>query len=1468
MALFVFTTDSCAAAAESHGLQEDLVRFRERIEKAQDYRQFDPFPPPYLVKKKFGGRQGRLVAALHNEVAGHTVVVLLAVMIRGDAAYEDHFSKNPVEYGHRHFDQLFSRPDLERFVRRRTFEDPPPEKPEPSAAEYGYIHQALSARPKSDREDFVCEGVDWVLRMGEAPFKNRLESIFAAVDRISGDEIVGGKRTVIDANGGLAIVTRSFPELKIRLLVAPFANGASPPLASVSQEILAADSPDLKLLLQASRRAYPTLLLADYDLWAELQKDTQANLALSPEETTLLDTARRAEGGFPLFINGRAGSGKTTILQYLFAEYLFYHLTAPERGPTPVYFTCNAELLSQSRRMVEKLLRCSAEWWDRTDRGRLVDESIGLIADAFREFRPHLLSLVPPSVRAAKFRPDRHVGYTQFKRLWHDRFGRDPVALRDYGPDIAWHVVRSYIKGLSAEVHLEPEEYRQLDQKQITVTQPTYERVYDKVWTRWYKNFSEDAEYWDDQDLARYLIENDLVAPSCSAVFCDEAQDFTRIELDLLLRSSIFSQRKLQANDVAHVPFVFAGDQFQTLNPTGFRWDAIKASFVEKFIMALDPERRSRLTDLNYQELTLNYRSSRSIVRFSNFVQALRSRLFDLPGLLPQQPWDRDIHPPPVSRIARESAEFWDRLKKEQDVAIIVPCGEGEELDYIAADPVLKHRIRIEDNIPDALVLSPSRAKGLEFNRVVVYGFGESPEARGELMHPLQGKESYAGDADKSLPFQYFINRLYVAVSRPKRRLFIVDSTEGFDRFWSFAQNDDVKRAILRGIKNGEEVWGKSVAELEFGRPDDLALDRAEDPKAQADALARQGRANTDAYLLRQAAASYRNLGDDLEADGCKAEALRIEQNYIEAARTFLRCGRVADAVDALWRAKRPGWAELVDAAENYPEINQRLEFAFALPLARALTLDLAQRALARLAERLKQPEGIVEVGSNLGWAEAARVLFEKLESLKLNQAEWGALAMAADGIAERVPLVSDRVRASLHYRAGSLARAVALWDRAGDTSGKEYKLAKALSASFPDRLVPLAELERYDDIVRECAEQPEIAVTGAPAGAAAKAYLRQGLLERALRYAAAGKESALSIQIAAAAVEANSLAVARRAVAITFAIAAERADHATFFAFVDRTALAKDRHSKALAAWLKENKLALTVHWMRALARTPSISELPWHDPNAKANLRPLSDFLGKTLFGNRRPSVPDPLLSDLGGAIELLGNRTDALAFYEWLRAHETGRGIARYAAERWVVCKERQAKFESARGDERLARIQQAEADETRRRIGLKQDAVLPAYPELSSPAELIHACLTEAFEAEATIAQTEAAISANLLKPTSAAQPPAQTDVSPTAPVESERTRELQRRTEVVLGALRIELFRDSAKLTVRNPATGAIASFKLGERTAQAIDATVEELAPGTPRWQVPEWGLTVDATAAASVAVHGAVEGATVVLLY
>ena len=60
-------------------------------------------------------------------------------------------------------------------------------------------------------------------------------------------------------------------------------------------------------------------------------------------------------------------------------------------------------------------------------------------------------------------------------------------------------------------------------------------------------------------------------------------------------------------------------------------------------------------------------------------------------------------------------------------------------------------------------------AKGLEFSRVVLYKFGEEClQHYKKLLNPLRTGQPY-GESQDGLPYEYFINRLYVAADRPKR---------------------------------------------------------------------------------------------------------------------------------------------------------------------------------------------------------------------------------------------------------------------------------------------------------------------------------------------------------------------------------------------------------------------------------------------------------------------------------------------------------------------------------------------------------------------------------------------------------------------------------------------------------------------------------------------------------------------------
>lgn len=65
-----------------------------------------------------------------------------------------------------------------------------------------------------------------------------------------------------------------------------------------------------------ARKGYPDwIMYGEFEDWKKLENDDEANLALSAEEIEVLNTTR-----YPYFINGLAGSGKSTILYYLFAH--------------------------------------------------------------------------------------------------------------------------------------------------------------------------------------------------------------------------------------------------------------------------------------------------------------------------------------------------------------------------------------------------------------------------------------------------------------------------------------------------------------------------------------------------------------------------------------------------------------------------------------------------------------------------------------------------------------------------------------------------------------------------------------------------------------------------------------------------------------------------------------------------------------------------------------------------------------------------------------------------------------------------------------------------------------------------------------------------------------------------------------------------------------------------------------------
>ena len=1269
MSLLVYVTEACRVNAAQHGLEADIERFTARVEESQSTSLFDHFPPPYLVKKNLGGRQWRLIAD-HRTVQGHGVIRCLCIMVRGSREYKL-FVDNPGHYGSTRFDDVTDDSNLEQFVSERTQGVSTPSKPSASDEEYGFLFGVFGHQEDDLGSDLVFETEEWLSHVSA----DRISKQLAVLCEPCRDALAlesGLNRVPVPDRSGWWVWAFREPGRLLLLSLSSEDNGekAEEYARKVTEELSAEGT---ESLLRVSRRAYPALILADDEFWIDLERDALANFALSPEETSVLESARSPERPFPLFINGRAGSGKSTILQYLFADLLAHYLRTFNESSSlapPIYLTANPDLLERARDLVSRILRRGSRTALAIPQQQLKDLE-ARSEEAFRQFQPYLLSLLLEGAERERFAVAKHVDFSRFCLLWQERFRHERGAQQRYGPELSWHVIRSYIKGMSSETYLEPEDYLQLPENQISVTKNAYQDVYTRVWLNWYKPLLEENGYWDDQDLTRRVLDLGLASPKHLGVVCDEAQDFTRIELELLLRINVFSNRALEPTTVPRVPFAFAGDQFQTLNPTGFQWDAIKASFVEKFVFELNPLQRTGPVDLNYRELQYNYRSTDKIVRFCNYVQATRAALFRLPDVKPQKSWAIRMQPSlPVVWFRANDASFWSAFADHGNYVVLVPCAEGEERTFVDNDPVLREHIHIDDGVP-VNILSASRAKGNEYQDVVVYGFGESIDD--DLGTVLSDKlDTLVDDRDRYLPAQYFFNRLYVAVSRAKERLIVVDTETGFRRLWKSTQDEAEGLALLNRVKHGEDVWANEVEGMLPGTPANVR-EGAADALVNARAFEADGRARRDSFLLKQAAQAYRNGGDQAKFRECKARALEADEAWLEAGVAFLDAGLASpDAVRCLWRAQKAGWNRLLLASDDYPELSDNIEHAWSLALVRKECEFDALKLLSCFADRLDDSSWRDVHLAGHAWAVATGRLLERLfEREAKKDTPWTQLVAVLERIRASGVEVPPGPAASVYYEAEQFEMAVESWDRTDKPKPSEYQRASALTKAYPDRVLALGRLQLYPDIRVAYEMQPDVPLSHEQADVVVEAYLQLQEVIKAYETAWKHGTSGAIALVAAVATKSGKASVAKAAMnaCVIRLVDDEEWKILARFASTAKLIPIKEWEDEECVRAVSDSLASLQMSLIRALARSEAL-------PQAERNiLQSVSRFLKKRVRVSDRRWTRQVSVLEVGAAFERLGRFVDALEFYEAMRNVAVSESERSAIQLRWIATKGRQ-------------------------------------------------------------------------------------------------------------------------------------------------------------------------------------------------
>ena len=323
-----------------------------------------------------------------------------------------------------------------------------------------------------------------------------------------------------------------------------------------------------------------------------------------------------------------------------------------------------------------------------------------------------------------------------------------------------------------------------------------------------YRAWLSEANLYEPNLVAHAFLPQ--IAPTYDFVVVDEVQDLTNVQLSLVLRA-------LKAPG----QFVIAGDANQIVHPNFFSWSKVKSLFWRGL-------NESRATDVHL--LDVSYRNSNAVTDAANNVLRLKHSRFgsiDRESNLLMRPLAGIAGS--VSAIASGSAavkELDEKTRRSTRVAVIVLREE--------------HKEEARKQLHTPLVFSIHEAKGLEYETVIVYrlvsverrlfseiceGVGPQDLAETELAYRRAKDKS-----DKSLEvYKFFINALYVALTRAVKQVFLVEDDTGHPLLRLLGVGTAETAGAVTAEKSSAEEWQREAHRLE-----------AQGKQEQADAIRMQ----------------------------------------------------------------------------------------------------------------------------------------------------------------------------------------------------------------------------------------------------------------------------------------------------------------------------------------------------------------------------------------------------------------------------------------------------------------------------------------------------------------------------------------------------------------------------------------------------------------------------------------------------
>ncbi|MEI8102802.1 MAG: AAA family ATPase [Chlorobium sp.] len=338
--------------------------------------------------------------------------------------------------------------------------------------------------------------------------------------------------------------------------------------------------------------------------------------------------------------------------------------------------------------------------------------------------------------------------------------------------------------------NLSREEYGLLGVRQSIFPENQRDRLYDLFvkYLQWL-----DDEMLFDLNLVAHEWE---AAPRYDFVVIDEVQDLTIAQLSLVLKT---------LKKPGH--FLLCGDSNQIVHPNFFAWSQVKTLFWN------DPK---LVGQQQLSVLTANFRNGREATRISNQLLKIKHQRF---GSI-----DRESNflvqavggePGQVVLMADKDEVKRDLDKKtKQSTRFAVLVMRDED------------KLEARKHFATPLLFSIHEAKGLEYENIVLFRFVSGNRAefneivdgvsREELSVETLEYRRAKDKGDKSLEvYKFFINAIYVALTRAIKNIYIIESDIGH-RLFTLLDLASAGTVSVDAAESSLEEWQKEARKLEL----------------------------------------------------------------------------------------------------------------------------------------------------------------------------------------------------------------------------------------------------------------------------------------------------------------------------------------------------------------------------------------------------------------------------------------------------------------------------------------------------------------------------------------------------------------------------------------------------------------------------------------------------------------------------